>query len=176
MDLSGVLQLTFLITSRALPLVALDRLRVLPLASLTRLLLSVLDDAFQSGTFLRGLIAGTFSAAITVSDALISAQVYILRVIGSQHTSPGVANVQSLSKSLLLANMASLSGMYSQLLSVLADYRPVEAWPVMQDTTDMFVKITRNVESDWLKTPFAHAADEDLGNVPAPCFSIHPMI
>lgn len=72
--------------------------------------------------------------------------------------------MSALSKSLLLANMASLSGMCSQLLSVLADMRPAEAWPVMLETTDLFAKITKNVELDWLKTPLAHIVNsEELG-------------
>ncbi len=51
----GVLQLTFLITAKVVPFVAHERLRALPLASLIRLLLSVLDEAFEGGTFLRTL-------------------------------------------------------------------------------------------------------------------------
>ncbi|KAI0345822.1 hypothetical protein BDW22DRAFT_1353428 [Trametopsis cervina] len=138
----GMLQLTFLITARSLSLVALDRLRALPLAALIRLLLSVVDDAFQGGTFLRELISEN---AVILPD------------------SAGATNIRTLSKSLLMSNMGPLSGMCSQLLSVLADTRPVEAWSVMLETAEMFTTITKMVEEDWLKIPFSRITnDEEL--------------
>lgn len=74
---------------------------------------------------------------------------------------PGATNIQTLSKSLLLAHMASLSGMCSQLLSVLADTRPTEAWPVIQETLSTFYNMTRAIETDWLRTPFANVNTEE---------------
>ena len=56
--------------------------------------------------------------------------------------------------------------MCSQLLTVLADTRPAEAWPVMKETTDLFAKLTENVEADWQKTVFSRVVDEEeLGTV-----------
>ncbi len=60
--------------------------------------------------------------------------------------------------------MSSLSGMCSQLLSILAETRPAEAWPVMQETADAFTQISRTVQGDWLKVPFSRITDEsELG-------------
>ena len=57
--------------------------------------------------------------------------------------------------------MSSLSGMCSQLLSILADTRPAEAWPVMREIVDTFMQLSATVESDWLKVPFSRVADEN---------------
>ena len=46
----------------------------------------------------------------------------------------------------------------------LADTQPREVWPIMQSTTERLYGITKNVEADWLRTPFACLInEEDLG-------------
>ncbi|KAI0086488.1 hypothetical protein BDY19DRAFT_960151, partial [Irpex rosettiformis] len=136
----GMLQLTFLIAAKAIPLTAHERLRVLPLASLIRLLLSTLEEAFEGGTFLRAL---TSQDSSLLPNGLVSSK------------------ITTLSQSLLLLNMSSLSGMCSQLLSILADTRPSEAWLVMQEITDTFIQISSAIEGDWLKVPFSRITDEN---------------
>lgn len=60
--------------------------------------------------------------------------------------------------------------MCSQLLSILAETRPAEAWPVMQEIADAFMQISETVESDWLKVPFSRVVDEnELGEMQFSC-------
>jgi hypothetical protein len=152
-----MLQLTFLVIARSMPLVAHKRLRALPLASLIRLLLSSLNEGFEEGTFLRAFTTQNASLSVSPYASTCSLNLCIL----SQADHPGAQKIHALSRSMLLTNMSSLSRMCSQLLAILADNRPDEVWSVLEEMHDVFIQMSKTVQSDWLKTPFSRITKED---------------
>lgn len=78
--------------------------------------------------------------------------------------------MESLSGNLLILHMATVSAMHTQAISILADYRPTEAWEVISEVVLGFEELTRIVEEDWTKCPLAGVEkDEALSMFSLPC-------
>lgn len=56
--------------------------------------------------------------------------------------------------------MATLSAMYAQLLSILADHRPADAWVVAIEHMQALNELTQTAEKGWTNNPLAAVEDE----------------
>ncbi|KAH8104589.1 hypothetical protein BXZ70DRAFT_998607 [Cristinia sonorae] len=142
------LSTAYLIVARSLPLVASHRLKALPLGALTSGLLAIIDSAFQSGTFLSTLEQSLHSSP---QDGKLSIS----------PTSPFADNLRALSSSPIILSMAPLSRLCALTLSALADSRPRQAWLVMSEIMQRLETLTRNVETDWLRSRLADTIEEN---------------
>ena len=85
--------------------------------------------------------------------------------------------MHKLAASPVLQAMPSLSAMFVQVVSALADSRPSDAWPVMQEAMEELVSFTARVEADWLKSSLA-GVPEDRSIGPStlrPCHNCHKL-
>ncbi|EKM49498.1 uncharacterized protein PHACADRAFT_201209 [Phanerochaete carnosa HHB-10118-sp] len=145
--LLDALPATLVIASRSLPLVTPHRLGALPLLGFCRVLQSAFTQAFQNGTFIQELQP---SAVITEAGKLSVAT-------DSQFS----GNVGEVSKGLLFAHMATLSAMYAQVISLLADGRPLDAWTAISELMRALVQLATAAEDGWARHPFASIDDEE---------------
>lgn len=159
-SLPDIVPATLVIASRCLSFVAPHRLRALPLLDLCRILQSVLVDAFQGGAFLQELSA---SAITTVSTLVfcIALRMKSPTCICLQTESQFSRNVDKVAGGLLFAHMATLSAMYAQVISVLADCRVTDAWSAISEIMSTLDQLAATVEDGWSSNPLAGIDDEN---------------
>ncbi|KAH9927056.1 hypothetical protein B0H21DRAFT_826484 [Amylocystis lapponica] len=139
------LSLALVLSSVFVPLVSTPRLQALPLPILADLLASTIESAFHNGAFLSEL-PGPFEREghdkVTFSPK------------------PYAQDVQALISSHSLTSMASLARFCAQVLSVLAESRPLRGWPVMAHGMWRLESLAQKIEVQWVKSPLASISDD----------------
>ncbi|GJE98287.1 hypothetical protein PsYK624_145130 [Phanerochaete sordida] len=135
------------IASRSLPFVAPHRLGALPLLDLCRILQSSLNKAFWHNVFFRELqtpFVTTESGKLAIAN-----------------DSPIFRTIEEVSSGLLLTHMATISAMYAQVISVLADSRPADAWTAVSKLVQIVSLLAKTAEDEWSLCPLASVDDDE---------------
>ncbi|KAI0755127.1 hypothetical protein C8Q80DRAFT_1143166 [Daedaleopsis nitida] len=140
------LALAVLLASQCSPFVAPQRLQALPLPTIIDVVVTTIERAFHSGTFLDQ----------APSSVRLDGQAKLMIISDSNFARA----VRGIAGSTYLASMASLARFTALSLTTLVESRRNPGWEAIETTLDRIKSLTVSIESGWVRGPLADVSED----------------